>query len=195
MTKPIAEAVRIAFIVVWILGILGFIASTVRFWVSDVQVESQIGPLPTPLGISNFMVLAIVLLRLGEVTSADGVGWTVVRLVGVIFGVYGVIMLPWALGSLKDMALPGAGVLNDHRMVTSGPYEYMRHPLTSALLGLWLGTALGTLNWLLLILWPLFVGFALLGARAEERLLIDKFGDTYKRYKSQTGYFTPRLSS
>lgn len=190
-----AEAIRVGFIVVWTIGILGFIASIIRFWRSDAQLESQIGPLPTPLGISNFIILAIVLSRIGEVSPSDGIGWVIVRLVGVAFGIYGVIMLPLALGSLKDMALPGAGVLRDHVLVTSGPFRYIRHPLTSALLGLWLGTALGTLNWLLLVLWPLFVGFALIGARAEEKLLGEKFGPAYASYMEHTGRFTPRISS
>lgn len=186
-----ADWIRVGFIVVWSIGILGFIGSIVRFRAIRHEVERQIGPLPTPLGIFNFMVLAIVLTRFGELTYA-GAGWTVVRLVGVGLGVYGIVMLPWALGTLKHLALPGAGVLRDHELVTSGPFRLVRHPLTSALLGLWLGTALGTLNWLLVALAPLFVGMALVGVRAEEQLLTEKFGETYEIYAAHTPRLIPR---
>lgn len=186
-----AEFIRIGFIVVWSIGILGFIGSIIRFRAIRVEVERQKGPLPTPLGIFNFIVLAIVLTQFGELTYT-GAGWTVVRLVGIGLGIYGIVMLPWALGSLKHLALPGAGVLRDHELVTSGPFRLVRHPLTSALLGLWLGTALGTLNWLLLALAPLFVGMAVLGVRAEEQLLTEKFAEEYELYARHTPRFIPR---
>lgn len=186
-----ADLLRIAFIVVWSIGILGFVGSIIRYRGIRDQVELKKGPLPTPLGIFNFIVLAIIITQVGQLTYT-GAGWTAVRLIGVGLGVYGIVMLPWTLATLKHLALPGAGVLRDHELVTSGPFRLVRHPLTSALLGLWLGTALGTLNWLLVALAPLFVGMAVIGVRAEEQLLTEKFGEEYELYAGHTPRFIPR---
>ncbi len=66
----------------------------------------------------------------------------------------------------------------------------------SALLGalaLWLGAALGTLNWLLLVLWPLFALAIIRELPAEERMLRAKFGPAYEAYEARTGRLLPRL--
>jgi len=47
---------------------------------------------------------------------------------------------------------------------------------------LWLGAALGTLNWLLLALWPIILAALSEGARTEEEMLRRKFGSAYDAY-------------
>lgn len=82
----------------------------------------------------------------------------------------------------------------DHELVTSGPYRWIRHPLysTGILLILSLGLIAG--NWVIL----LGGGFTIIVFRfivipKEEKNLIGKFGEQYINYKSATGALFPRL--
>jgi protein-S-isoprenylcysteine O-methyltransferase Ste14 len=84
-------------------------------------------------------------------------------------------------------------VSRDHRLVVDGPFRFLRHPAYSGDLALWLGSALATLNVLLLVLWPFYVLGATIQARVEDGLLEAKFGEEYRRYATRVGRFVPRL--
>lgn len=73
------------------------------------------------------------------------------------------------------------------------PATLVRHPGYSAILAIFLGTALGTLNWILLALWPLVVVGTYLSSRAAEKLLREKFGKAYRQYAQQTYRFVPGI--
>jgi len=78
--------------------------------------------------------------------------------------------------------------------VTSGPFRYVRHPVYSAVVALQLAAALGTVNWLLLAIWPLLVAaMRLVPIPREEKLLREKFGEAYLDYAARTGRLFPRL--
>jgi protein-S-isoprenylcysteine O-methyltransferase Ste14 len=83
----------------------------------------------------------------------------------------------------------------DHRLVTSGPYRYVRHPMYSVMLLTFLGYLLLTANWFLA-----GAGLAILllvmifRTPREEAMLIAAFGDDYRAYMARTGRYLPRLS-
>jgi protein-S-isoprenylcysteine O-methyltransferase Ste14 len=72
------------------------------------------------------------------------------------------------------------------------PFRLVRHPAYSADLALWLGAALGTLNALLLVSWPLYALAVAVQASLEETVLAQEFGDAYLRYTERVGRFVPR---
>jgi protein-S-isoprenylcysteine O-methyltransferase Ste14 len=80
-----------------------------------------------------------------------------------------------------------------HTLVTLGPYRYMRHPfyLCGGILAL--ANGLASANAFVLLTGGL--AFVLLARRTakEEELLIARFGDSYRRYREQTGRFIPRF--
>lgn len=186
------DALRVWFIALYGLGIVGFLASVIRFRPHRGTIEKKIGPIPAPIGV--VLVLAVVILATGtgEISGETSVGWAILRGGGFGLSLYAIIMLPWALRSLGRLAVPGAAVLRDHELVTSGAFRVVRHPLASAQMVLWLGAALGTLNWLLLALWPLVVVGGFLTTQAEERLLREKFGTAYEEYAVDRGRFIPK---
>ncbi len=79
-----------------------------------------------------------------------------------------------------------------HRLVTDGPYCYVRHPLYTALFVGYLGTLLALQSWTLAAWFPVFVASYLLFAREEENVMEHGFGDTYRAYRRQTGMFLPK---
>jgi protein-S-isoprenylcysteine O-methyltransferase Ste14 len=76
-------------------------------------------------------------------------------------------------------------------LVTDGIYGWVRHP---QYLGLILVT-MGLLVWwptiITLIMWPILSAMYYLLARREEKVLIEKFGDEYLRYKRGVNMFIP----
>lgn len=56
--------------------------------------------------------------------------------------------------TLGRFLVPQAVVVKGHDLVTHGPYRFLRHPVYSGDPALLLGAALGTVNMLLLALWP-----------------------------------------
>lgn len=79
-----------------------------------------------------------------------------------------------------------------HALVTGGVYHHVRHPMYTALFLYALGQALVVPNWLAGSSYG--VAFLILLAsrvRAEERMMLDAFGDAYASYMSRTKRLIP----
>lgn len=72
------------------------------------------------------------------------------------------------------------------KLVTTGIYSKVRHPVYVFGILAILGIALYTHLWPLLAVVLLVIPMQVVRARAEERVLTEKFGEEYLRYKSQT---------
>ncbi len=83
---------------------------------------------------------------------------------------------------------PGLQIRKDHRLVTAGVYELVRHPMYSAHL-LWAAAQLLLLQ--NAIAGPAFLvaSLPLYAARIprEEEMMLDQFGDEYRRHAERTG--------
>jgi protein-S-isoprenylcysteine O-methyltransferase Ste14 len=81
----------------------------------------------------------------------------------------------------------------DHRLIHSGPYSLVRHPIYTGIILAGAGTALFIGEWRAV----LAVGLATLGfaikAQKEESLMTSEFGDLYRDYARRTGFLLPRL--
>jgi protein-S-isoprenylcysteine O-methyltransferase len=184
------RALRLWFLVLYAFGIVGFLGNVWRIRRGRPAFEKQIGPLPE-MGalVAWFLPPVILLWGIGRLA----IDQPVLRVLGVALSLYSQIIVLWTVRTLGRHLIPGLAVFPDHVLVTSGPFRWVRHPLYSGALALWLGAALGTLNWLLLALWPLFVAAIIGELPKEERMLRDKFGTAYEAYESRTGRLVPKL--
>jgi protein-S-isoprenylcysteine O-methyltransferase Ste14 len=181
---------RLGFVITYVVGFIFFLVSIFRFRARQQTVEHRVGPLPPPPALISWLIPPIILLtEVGQI-SAD---WILLRLIGVALALYAVVVLPWATRTLGRSYVPGPAVLKEHALVSAGPFRVVRHPIYSAVVALWLGAALGALNWILLVLWPIIVVAVTKSARAEEDMLRGKFGDSYDVYAANKGRLVPRL--
>ena len=76
------------------------------------------------------------------------------------------------------------------KLITSGPYNYFRHPQFLGLIFIWVGWW-----WVWSAVYAFYFGMFILAltwieAYLEEKLIFEKqFGDQYREYKRQTGMF------
>jgi len=185
-----ATLFRVWFILLYVLGFGMFLTELFRFRARRPVVERRTGLFPPPPGVLNWILaLAILGTRVGELHH----DWVAIRLVGLVLGLYAAVIVPWAGRAIGRSFVPGAGVLVDHRLVDSGPFRFVRHPIYSGVMALWLGAALGTLNCLLLALWPLLILGVRRAALTEEVLLREKLGEEYITYTERKGLLVPRI--
>lgn len=83
-------------------------------------------------------------------------------------------------------------VKTNARLITAGPYGYVRHPMYSALIVMTLGVALYNGHWLNGLGFILLLGAVSGKALREERLLDERFTD-YRDYRARTWRFIPYL--
>ena len=116
------------------------------------------------------------------------------RWLGVGVGVLCVMGIYWLFSSIGSGITPTSATRKEHKLVTSGPYRWVRHPLYTV--GSALFIALGTMadNWFILTLGVL--AFIAMASRTpkEEANLIEKFGDEYREYMKRTGRYFPKFS-
>jgi protein-S-isoprenylcysteine O-methyltransferase Ste14 len=131
----------------------------------------------------------LIALRIGEIKAE----WLPLRLAGLAVAVAGAALLVWASVVLGRLMIHEAAVRDDHVLVTSGPYRFVRHPVYSGFLALLLGSGVAALNVVVLLLWPISLVGILVQAASEDRLLKAKFGQQYKRYAGRAGLLLPRF--
>lgn len=115
------------------------------------------------------------------------------RLAGLIGLVYGVLQTGFMNFIGLDRALDPAALDRPPRLVSSGLYRWVRHPLyTSAFLLLW---AAPELSWNTLAFNLGVTAYLIIGSVYEEQKLRDEFGSAYDEYHRRTPAFLPRLNN
>lgn len=79
---------------------------------------------------------------------------------------------------------------NEPALVTSGPYQLVRHPIYSGILAAIIGTAVA-LSWLWLTAAALAGIYFIYSATVEERYLTEQFPNDYPVYKRSTKMLVP----
>ncbi len=118
------------------------------------------------------------------------------RVLAVLVALAGAALLAWADKTLGDNLSVTLQVKDDHTLVTTGPYRYIRHPVYAAGMLFFIGTSLAASNWIVALL--LVGSFTLLYAQRipqEEKMMVEHFGDQYRDYRKTTGRLIPRLTS
>lgn len=82
-----------------------------------------------------------------------------------------------------------------HRLATTGPYSYVRHPQYLGFIAIMLGFLVQWPTILTLAMFPFLVVMYVRLARAEERDAIETFGDLYRQYAAVTPAWIPKLGS
>ena len=116
-----------------------------------------------------------------------------VRSVGVGIGILCVLGIYWLFSSIGNNISPTSATRKEHKLVTSGPYRWVRHPLYTVGASLFISFGMMADNWFIAVLGVLaFIGMAIRTPK-EEANLIEKFGDEYREYMKTTGRFLPYL--
>jgi protein-S-isoprenylcysteine O-methyltransferase Ste14 len=84
-------------------------------------------------------------------------------------------------------------IKEDHQLIRSGPYAWVRHPIYSGILSAMAGTALGIARYRGVVGAALFFLAFYLKSRIEESFMRQTFGVAYEEYRRTTGAFFPRL--
>jgi protein-S-isoprenylcysteine O-methyltransferase Ste14 len=79
----------------------------------------------------------------------------------------------------------------DHRLIRSGPYAAVRHPIYAGLVLGMLGTAIAVGEWRGLLAVLLLVVAYLRKIRKEERWLLRDLGEEYARYRREVRAIIP----
>ena len=82
----------------------------------------------------------------------------------------------------------------NHRLIVQGVYRYIRHPMYAALFLYSIGQALVLPNWLVgpsyLVAFGILFAFRI---GAEERMMLETFGDEYAAYMAKTKLLVPGI--
>ena len=116
-----------------------------------------------------------------------------VRWSGVVLSAIGIGLLIWIHHTLGKQYSPKLAIQKEHKLISSGPYNRVRHPMYTVFILFSIAVALIASN-LLMLIFAIFIAIPFHWiSQKEERLLIDQFGEKYMNYMKQTGRFFPPI--
>jgi protein-S-isoprenylcysteine O-methyltransferase Ste14 len=134
--------------------------------------------------------IAITLGFLG-IGHIRGLGWSM-PWIGLWTIVIGMITRWTAILTLRKYFTTNVAIRDDHQIITSGVYRFIRHPSYSGSLISFFGLGLVFANWLAMILLTVPITFAFVKRiKIEERALETAFGEKYKTYRHSTWHLFP----
>jgi protein-S-isoprenylcysteine O-methyltransferase Ste14 len=114
-----------------------------------------------------------------------------VQTLGILLTALGYFLFTWSVIARGRYATAWE-MRGNHKLVTWGPYRYIRHPSYLAYFIMFPSLFLMWLTWIALIPIIAIPGYLQI-TREEEKMLIQRFGDEYKTYQKTVGQFFPKL--
>ena len=105
--------------------------------------------------------------------------------------IFGLITMIWARVTLGKNWSANIVLKEDHSLITTGPYAYVRHPIYTGLILMILGVVLYADTVALTIFFVVFFFGAYYKARREEKLLLTTFPETYLEYRKKVKALIP----
>jgi len=173
------------------------------FWRLDKQRRAhRSGKLANVLRFPFMLIMTVLFVAAGvllwrPVPLTLAAAWRAMTLVvGTLLYFPGIALYLWGfitLGEYFGLSSGfGATLYAGHRLIQSGPYRYVRHPMYLGVILAALGALLIFLTWAMVAFTPISFGI-ILRARREEALLEGAFGEQWQKYKHEVPGWIPRL--
>jgi protein-S-isoprenylcysteine O-methyltransferase Ste14 len=120
-------------------------------------------------------------------------GQSSIRWVGISLFALGMSLIFWSGIILGKMYSADVTLQENHRLVTNGPYKYIRHPRYTGGILLAFGMSLLYNSWVGLTLSFAFIGVIIFRIRDEEALMQQAFGQEWEHYCQRTRRLFPFL--
>jgi protein-S-isoprenylcysteine O-methyltransferase Ste14 len=125
---------------------------------------------------------------IGVLTSGPVIRW-----IGVILFGLGIGLVFWSGVALGRFYSGDVTLQEDHRLITSGPYRFVRHPRYAGAILLSFGLSLTFNSWMGLVASVVFIGIILLRIKDEENLMREEFGHMWEGYCEHTKRLIPLI--
>ena len=112
-------------------------------------------------------------------------------LIGCLIAFAGLICAAWAIQVLGFSRFVGLGAAPPS-LILRGPYRFVRHPFYLGELAFLLGLFVATGDRIVAALVALAIVTTALAIRSEERRLLARFGEGYRRYRAAVPALVPR---
>ena len=122
-------------------------------------------------------------LPLGELTQ-----W-----LGIILAIPPICFLVWVHRHLDTQWSIALELREEHKLITSGPYKRIRHPMYLGIFVYTIGLMLISSDLLVFIFFAFSIWVNYIRIPDEEQMMIDEFGDEYREYMKHSGKLLPRL--
>lgn len=141
------------------------------------------------LGVLPLLYVATGLPRFADYAFHAGQAW-----LGLLAAIVSLVMFRLTHRALGRNWSVSLDVRVDHKLITDGIYQSVRHPMYSAF-WLWaVAQALLLPNWVAGFSGIVGFGILFFGRVArEERIMLDAFGDQYRAYMSRTRRVLPKI--
>ena len=116
------------------------------------------------------------------------------RWLGVGLGLLCVFLIYWMFSSIGTGITPTVATRSSHKLVTKGPYRWIRHPLYTFGTVFFLSFALMADSWFIALMAVLAIVLLTIRLTNEEAHLIEKFGNEYHEYMQRTGRYLPKIA-
>jgi protein-S-isoprenylcysteine O-methyltransferase Ste14 len=156
--------------------------------------EGLITKLAESLSLLGFMAMLIYVLKPNWLAWASLSFPLWLRWTGVGIALAGFALLQWAQITLGRSWSDTPRMMKGQALITSGPYQFIRHPIYTAFILILGSTFFISANWLIGLTWA---GMTVLDITSrigfEESLMVEYFGDQYREYLKKTGRLLPKL--
>ena len=112
------------------------------------------------------------------------------QMLGVVLTAFGYFFFTWSVIARGRYATAW-NMSENHKLVTWGPYRYVRHPSYLSYFVMFFGLFFIWLSWIALIPIVAILGYLQI-VDEEERMLVQRFGDEYLAYQKKVGRFFPK---
>jgi protein-S-isoprenylcysteine O-methyltransferase Ste14 len=120
--------------------------------------------------------------------------WNTFFAIGMALFVIGLLIRIYSLRTLDQYFTYQVTKLENHKIITSGLYKFIRHPGYLGQLIIFIGISTSISNGLsiLLMMIPVTLGY-LYRIKVEEKFMTEELGEDYKNYKEHTKRLIPLL--
>lgn len=115
-----------------------------------------------------------------------------IRWSGVILALASTPLLIWVHHTLGASYSAKLEIKSQHKLITTGPYRWVRHPMYSAIFLWTVGLSLIIANCMTFLAPVAFALFVILRMPDEEQMMVEAYGDLYREHMKQTGRLLPR---
>lgn len=117
-----------------------------------------------------------------------------IRLLSIIIILAGTYLFYSTHKTLGKYFSPILSLKKDHRLIQSGPYKYIRHPMYTSLyiiiIGFWILSSNLLVGFIPIIMFTILY---LTRINNEEKMMIKQFKTQYKKYIKKTGRLLPKI--